>query len=119
MNLAIRVAINAFAVWVAVGLVNGLTFEGDIWKLLLIGLVLGVVNALIKPILKVLSIPLIIITVGLFLLVINWAMFALVVWLAGPERLDLGLASNGFMATLFGAVIVSLVGWAVSTVVPD
>jgi putative membrane protein len=115
----ISVAINAFAVWVAVGVVGGLDFEGDIWKLLLIALILGIVNAAIKPVLKMLSLPLIVLSLGLFILVINWAMFALVIWMAGPSRLDLGLASTGFWATFFGAVIISLVSWAASTVIKD
>jgi putative membrane protein len=119
MPFVIGVVINAFAVWVAVGVVGGLSFDGDVWKLLLIALILGLVNAAIKPVLKMLSLPLIVLTLGLFILVINWAMFALVVWLAGPARLDLGLASTGFVATFLGALIISLVSWAASTVIKD
>ena len=119
MPFIIRVAITTFAVWVAVGILGGLDFEGSFWNLALIGLILGVINASIKPVLKVLSIPVIVLTLGLFLLIINWAMFAFVVWLAGPERLDLGLTSAGFWSTFFGALIVSLVSWAASTAIGD
>lgn len=119
MKFVLGVAINAFAVWVAVGVVGGLEFSGDFWKLLLIAVILGAVNAAIKPVLKVLSIPLIVITMGLFLLVINWLMFALVIWLAAPERLDLGLTSTGFWATFFGAVIVSIASWVASKAIAD
>jgi putative membrane protein len=115
MRFLIRIAITAFAVWVAVGIVGGLEFDGSFWSLALIGLILGVINASVKPVLKILSIPVIVITMGLFLLVINWAMFAFVVWLAGPDQLDLGLTSTGFFSTLLGAVLVSLVSWAGST----
>lgn len=114
MAFIIRIAVTTFAVWVAVGVVGGLEFDGSFWNLALIGLILGVINASIKPLLKILSIPIIVLTLGLFLLVINWAMFAFVVWLAGPEQLDLGLVSSGFWATLLGAVIVSVVSWAAS-----
>jgi putative membrane protein len=119
MPFIIGVAINAFAVWIAVGVVGGLTFDGDVWKLLLIALILGIANASIKPVLKLLSLPLIVLSLGLFILVINWAMFALVVWISGSDRLDLGLASAGFWATFFGALIISLVSWAASTVIKD
>lgn len=119
MTFLVRVAINAFAVWIAVGLLAGLDFTGDFWNLALIGLLLGVINASIKPMLKVLSIPLIVLSLGVFLLVINWAVFALVVWLAAPDRLDLGLASAGFWSTFFGALIVSAIGWAASAAIRD
>jgi putative membrane protein len=117
MNFVLGVAVNAFAVWVAVGVVGGLEFSGDFWKLVLIAVILGAVNAAIKPVLKVLSIPLIVVTMGLFLLVINWLMFALVIWLAAPDRLDLGLTSTGFWATFFGALIVSIASWIASAAV--
>jgi putative membrane protein len=119
MTFIIRLAINAFAVWIAVGVLDGLDFTGDFWQLILIALILGVVNAAIKPLVQMLSLPLIILSLGLFLLVINWAMFAFVVWLAAPARLDLGLASAGFWTTFFGALIVAIVSWAASAVVPD
>lgn len=117
MTFAVRVAITTFAVWIAVAILGGLEFEGSFWNLALIGLILGIINASIKPVLTVLSIPFIILTLGLFLLVINWAMFAFVVWLAGPERADLGLTSTGFWSTFFGAVLVSIVSWAASSAI--
>jgi putative membrane protein len=108
-----------FAVWVAVGIVGGLEFDGSFWNLVLIGLILGVINASIKPVLTILSIPVIVLTLGLFLLIINWALFAFVIWLAGPDRLDLGLTSSGFWPTLLGALIVSIVSWAASASLTD
>lgn len=119
MSFLIRLVINAFAVWVAVGIVSGLEMSGSIWQLLLIAVILGVVNAAVKPIMKLLSIPLILATLGLFLLVINTIIFGLVIWLAAPERLDLGLTSSSFWTTFFGAVVISLVSGIVSRVVPD
>jgi putative membrane protein len=119
MPFLMRVAITTFAVWVAVGILGGLEFDGSFWNLALIGLILGVINASIKPVLKILSIPVIVLTLGLFLLIINWAMFALVIWLAGPDRLDLGLTSAGFWSTFLGALIVSLVSWAASSAIGD
>ena len=119
MHFLIRVAVNVFAVWIAVGILPGLGFTGTFWNLILIGVILGVINAAVKPVLKILSIPLIVLSLGAFLLVINWAMFALVVWLAGPDRLDLGLTSTGFWTTFFGALMVSVVSWAASMALSD
>jgi putative membrane protein len=73
----------------------------------------------VKPIMKVLSIPLIVVTLGLFLIVINTIIFGFVIWLAAPERLDLGLTSSGFLATFFGAVVISLVSGIASSAIPD
>jgi putative membrane protein len=119
VKLLIRIVVLTFAVWVAVGIVGGLEFDGSFWNLVLIGLILGVINASIKPVLTILSIPVIVLTLGLFLLIINWALFAFVIWLAGPDRLDLGLTSSGFWPTLLGALIVSIVSWAASASLTD
>lgn len=118
MPFVLRILIIAAAVWVATGVVPGLEWDGEWWYLLLIGLVFGLVNTVIKPILTLLSLPVVVITLGLFILVINWAMLALVVWLSAPERLDLGLTSSGGWATFFGSLVVSVVTWALSAMVP-
>jgi putative membrane protein len=114
VGLLIKVLIGAAALWVAVQLVPGLDFEGSIPTLLLIALILGVVNAVVKPILTLISIPLIVLTLGLFLLVVNAITLHLVVWLS--ESFDLGLTSDGFGSTFLAAVVVSLVVWGLETV---
>lgn len=119
MSFLIRVVINAFAVWVAVGVVSGLEMSGSFWQLLAVAAILGLVNASVKPIMKLLSIPLILVTLGLFLIVINTIIFGFVIWLASPERLDLGLTSTGFWATFFGAVVISLVSALASSAIDD
>lgn len=119
MNLIIRIAISALGLWVAVQLVNGLDFTGDFWRLILVAVVFGLINALIWPIAAFLSLPLIVITLGLFLFVLNWFMFWLLIWLSEPARLDLGLTSTGFWPTTWGAVIVALVSWAASLLLKD
>lgn len=110
MRLVLRILVYAAAVWVAVAVVDGLDFSGSVVALGVIGLVLAGVNAIVKPILKVLSLPLIILSLGLFLLVINAVSLWLTVQIS--ESFDLGLTSSGFGATFIGAVIVSLVAWA-------
>lgn len=109
LYLLIRLVINAIALWVAIQIVPGLEFGGSWPALLSIALIFGVVNAVVRPIILFFSCPLIILTLGLFILVVNTIMLSLTVWLAGPRVLDLGLTSTGFWATFFGALIISLV----------
>lgn len=117
MGLLLRLALNALAIWVAVQLVDGLSFVGDNVQLLLTALLMGAVNAVVKPIVKVLSLPLVILTLGLFLLVVNIAMFALVVALSGS--LGLGLESTGLVATALGALIATVVVAVGDRILPD
>ena len=74
-----------------------------------IALILAAVNAVARPIVTFFSLPIVLLTLGLFLLVINAAMFALTIWISG--ELDLGLSSTGFGATFLGALIVTIVSW--------
>lgn len=111
--MVLRIVVYAAAVWVAVAAVDGLAFDGSLVALGIIGIILAAVNAVVKPILKILSFPLIVLTLGLFLLVIN----AFTLWLTVriSEAAELGLSSTGFGATFLGALIVSLVTWAGET----
>lgn len=109
MKLLIKLVVYAAAVWLAVQLVPGLDFTGDLAALLVIAILLAIVNAIARPIATVLSLPLVILTLGLFLLVINALMFALVIWASG--QFDLGLSSTGFGATFLGALVVTIVSW--------
>lgn len=113
MTAIIKVLISAAAVWVAVQIVPGLSFNGSTLALLGIALVLGVVNLIVKPLLTVLSLPFIVVTMGLFLLVVNAIAFAIVI--AISRALDLGLDSDGFGWTFLGALVVSLVTWGLET----
>jgi len=112
MNLLIRLAANAAGVYLGVRLVDGLTFDGSWQSMVIIVIVMALVNALVKPIAKLVSLPLVVVTLGLFLLVINAAMLALVIWLTG----DLGLHSDGFGATFLGAVVISIVSWLATAI---
>ena len=77
MRFVIRVLINAAALWVADQLLEGIELTGSIWAILLVALVFGLINAVLKPILKLLSLPVLILTLGLFALVINAALLLL------------------------------------------
>ncbi|MFP4150380.1 MAG: phage holin family protein, partial [Nitriliruptoraceae bacterium] len=116
VGIVLRILINAAALWAAVQLVPGFSFDfdGDAWVgFLVLALLLGAVNAVVKPILKLLSLPAIVLTLGLFLVLVNAVVLAIVVWLA--EALGLPLASEDFVATLLAALVVSVVSWALET----
>jgi putative membrane protein len=113
LGAVLRIVIYAAALWVAVALIGGLTFDGEVLALLAIALVLGVVNVVVKPILTVLSLPLVLLTLGFFLLVVNAISLAIVIAISGA--LDLGLASDGFGSTFLGAIVISLVAWGLET----
>jgi putative membrane protein len=114
VGLVLKVLFNAAALWVAVALIDGLSFDGSPLALLGIALVLGIVNVVVKPILTVLSLPLVLLTLGFFLLIVNAITLAIVIAISGA--LDLGLASDGFGATFLAAIVVSLVSWGLETV---
>jgi putative membrane protein len=107
MALFLRLLINAFALWVAVRLVPGLSFDGPAPMLVAVALVFAVVNAIVRPLLKLLTFPALILTLGLFIFVIN----ALMLWLTGElsEAFGLGFHVDGFRAAFLGALVVSLV----------
>lgn len=109
MDLILRLAVNAGAVWLAVQFIDGLDFTGDWIALVIIAAILAVVNAIIKPIANLLSLPFIILTLGLFLLVVNAVLLQLVV--AISRAAELGFDSTGFGATFLGAIVISLATW--------
>lgn len=120
MRFILRLLTTAAALWVAVWLVSGLEFDGEPWQFLVIAFIIGLANAIAKPILMVFSFPLILLTLGGFLLVINAVVLALVIWVSGPDVFDLGLTSTGFFwATFLGSIVVSIAGAVISTVLPD
>src|SRR6266566_4661767 len=111
-RLAVAWAINAAALWVANALWDGVSIHG--WEAYLIGaLVLGVANAIIKPILALLTLPLIIVTLGFFYLVINIAMVALAEWIAPNFSID------GFWSYVGTVVVVWAVNWVAHQVLGD
>lgn len=109
MGLVIRLAINAGAVWLAVAMIDGLDFEGGWVALVIVAAVLAVLNAVVKPVVKLLSLPFIILTLGLFLLVVNAVMLQVVVMIS--RATDLGLDSTGFGATFLGAIVIAVATW--------
>jgi putative membrane protein len=124
MKWLIWLATNTLAVGVAAWLVPGIRFtepgglEENWPTLLAVGLILGIVSSFVKPVVTILSIPFIIVTLGLFLWVINALMLTLTSWLA--EQFDLAfVVKDFFWSALLGALVITLVNWAVATVVGD
>jgi putative membrane protein len=112
MELILRLLLNAAALWVAVRLVSGITYDGGVLGFLGVALVFGLVNAFVKPILAFFSIPFILLTLGLFLFVLN--AFALWITSAISSSLGLGFHVAGFGAAFLGALVVSLVNLLLS-----
>ena len=112
MGLIIRLLVNAAALWVATRIVPGIAFQGEPIWLLAVALVFGVLNASVRPILQLLTLPLLIVTLGLFTLVVN----AIMLWLTGKvsDTLGLGFHVAGFWAAFLGALVVSCVSLLLS-----
>jgi putative membrane protein len=116
MNQIISILVNAAALWVAVWIVPGLDWNGnEIWKFLLVAVAFSLINTYIKPILRILTFPISILTLGLFLLVINALLLMLTGAISG--ELNLGFRVVDFWAALLGSIVISIVGWLLSTVV--
>lgn len=115
MDRIVQLLINAAALYVAVLLVPNLDYEGEWWKFLLVAFIFGLVNTFLRPILRILTLPITILTVGLFLLVINALMLLLTD--AISDELQLGLTVGDFPAALLGSIVVSIVGTLLSAVI--
>jgi putative membrane protein len=117
MPLLIRLLVNAAALWVATRIVTGVTYSGALLPFLGFALVFGIVNALLRPILKFVTFPLIIVTFGIFALVVN----GLMLWLTSTLSASLGLGFHvsGFGAAFWGALVVSIVSTLLGMFIRD
>jgi putative membrane protein len=106
-RLIATMVVNAAAIWVAAAIFDGITYS-DLTNLLLTGLVLGVVNFLVRPVVKILTLPITIVTLGLWLIVVNAAMLLLTSWLVS------GFAVTGILTALGGAIVIGAVNWVLS-----
>ena len=117
MRLILRWFITAAAVWLAAYLVPGIDVSGDITTVLVVAIILGLVNALVRPVVKALSCGLIVLTLGLFLFVINALMLMLTGWLS--QEFGYGFHVDGFVPALIGSVVISVVSWLLSVFLTD
>jgi putative membrane protein len=121
-NFVVKTIANAGALAVAVWLLDKITLTGDstgkkVGTLIIVALIFGVVNFLVKPIVKLLSLPLVLLTLGLFTLIVNALMLLLTSWVA--DKLDLSFHVEGFWTAVLGGLIISIVSWALHVVLPD
>jgi putative membrane protein len=112
MRLVVRWAANAVALYVAAWLLTGVTYGDQWWTLLVAAAVFTFVNAWLRPVVRLLSLPLIILTLGLFLFVVNVLMLYVTDWLVPDFEI------RSFGAGVLAAIVVSVVNWVLHAVVP-
>ncbi|MDH6226090.1 MULTISPECIES: phage holin family protein [Streptomyces] len=122
MNFLVKTLANAGALAVAVWLVGRISLEGGstgekAWTLVVVALIFGLVNLLVKPLVQLLTLPLFLLTLGLITLVVNALMLLLTSWIAG--ELDLSFHVDGFWTAVLGGLVISVVSWALNLVLPD
>jgi len=123
MGILIRLVITAVSLWIATLVIDGirLTTEslgGQIGTLLAVAVIFGIVNAVLRPIIKTIGCGLYVLTLGLISLVVNGLLFLLVSWIAG--RLDLPFHVDDFWpSAILGALLVGVVSWVLNMMVPD
>nr|WP_221443217.1 phage holin family protein [Nocardiopsis algeriensis] len=122
VSLIIRVIVNALAVWAAVTLISGIdvntdSLAGTILVYVAVGAIFGVVNAVIKPIVKAVGCLFYALTLGLIGLIVNALLFMLTEWIAG--LFDLPFTISGFWPAFWGALVVTVVSWLLSMFLPD
>ena len=117
MKLIIRFIINVVAIWVMVQILEPVSVEGGIWSWVIVAIVFGLVNAFIRPIVKLLALPITIVTLGLFTLIINALMLIITSWVTGLT------ISGGILDTILyailGSIIISIVSMILSWFLPD
>jgi putative membrane protein len=122
MRILIRLVASAVALAVATAVVPGIELQAasltsKVLTLIAVALIFGVVNAILKPIVKIVGCAFYVLTLGLIALVVNGLLLWLTSWVAG--KLSLPFHITGFWPAFFGAIIVGVVGWLLSVVIPD
>jgi len=123
MGILIRLVITAVSLWIATLVIDGIrlttdSLGGQIGALLAVAVIFGIVNAVLRPIIKTIGCGLYVLTLGLISLVVNGLLFLLVSWIAG--RLDLPFHVDDFWpSAILGALLVGVVSWVLNMLVPD
>lgn len=123
MSILIKIAINAVALWVAAWLLPGISFGAGKFgskfaTVVLVALVFGLVNTVVKPIAKLLSFPFIVLTLGLFTFILNAFMLQLTEWISGPLGLSFTI-DHFFWDAVLGALVITVVSMILHWVIPD
>ncbi|WP_203716223.1 phage holin family protein [Asanoa siamensis] len=122
MGMLIRVVINAIALWITALVVPGIDVGGSnaghtVLTVLVVAVIFGLVNAILKPIIKVVGCVFYILTLGLIALVVNALLFLLTDWLG--HQFDLPFTIDGFWPAFWGAIVMAVVSWVLNFVVPE
>ena len=122
MKLLMRLVVNAIALGVAAWLLKDITISGTnttrrVITLIVVAAIFGLVNALVKPLATILSLPFIVLTLGLLIFVINALMLLLTSWIS--DGLNVPFTVDGFGTALLGALIITVVSWLVNVILPD
>lgn len=122
MRFLLRVLVNAAALGIATWLFSGISLTGGsdqekVFTILLVALIFGIVNAIVKPLFRIVTIPIILLTLGVFLLVINALLLLFTSWLAGV--VGLGWYVDGFWTALWGSIVISVVSFILNAFLPD
>jgi len=121
MRLLLRLVVNAVALMVAAWLLTGISVSGgstskDALTLVVVAAIFGVVNAIVKPVVKFVSMPFVILTLGLLLIVINGLMLLLTSWISG--EIGVSFHVDGFWTAVLGAIILSVVSSVLNAILP-
>jgi putative membrane protein len=122
VSLLLRVVVNAVALWVASEVVSGITVGGATGQdravtLLLVAIIFGLVNAVIRPVVRLIALPLYVLTLGLITFVINALMLLLTSWLSRQTTLEFNV--DGFGTALLASLVVTIVSWVLNLVLPE
>ena len=122
MGIVIRIASTAVALWISTLVLSGITLDTPsvlkkVGTLLAVAVIFGVVNAVIRPIVKAVGCAFYVLTLGLVALVVNGLLFLLTSWISGVLHLPFHV--SGFLTAVLGALIVGVVSWVINAVVPD
>jgi putative membrane protein len=123
MGIIIRLLITAFSLWLATVLIDGIELTTDstgqkVWTLIVVAAIFGIINAVLRPIIKVVGCGLYVLTLGLIALIVNGALFLLTSWVAGQFDLPFHV-DNFWPSAVLGALLVSVVSWILNMLVPD
>jgi putative membrane protein len=122
MRIIVWLAVNALALGVAVWLFDGITLSGDsntnqVIELVVVGAIFGAVNMVVRPIVNLLSLPLIVLTLGLMLIVVNALMLLLTSWIA--DSVGLAFHVDGFWTALWGSIVISIASMVLDAIFPS
>lgn len=113
----IKWIMNTIAIMLAVKFVPGIIYSGEWWGILLVGVIFGLVNTVIRPLVKLFTFPLLILTLGLFTFVINAMMLSVTSWLS--DQFQLGFHVAGFKPAFWGALVISIVSMVLGCLMPQ